>query len=605
MATSTEESFFIPTKEEERTINLVNTRFDDSDGYFKDLEINSWIPAQNQYLGTTPQKDDDIIKSSLFVPETLYNVETVVASEMRVFQDFLSEFVTVKAKKPEHIPFCEGIKQLLLWQLFESNFRNLVDPYARQRVKKGITCGKVYWRHEIITRTKKSRRMVERLVPHEGLLGDLIPPRIVYEEVVEEEEVQEVLHHHPQFEPLEMENVRLDRDATCIEDSRFFIEIIPNADKEWLLEQEEEGYYENVSKIPKIKEYLESENIGLLDEYTNQSDVYTEKDRNAGICLREYWEPDRHVVLVQEDNIILLDEPNPTPFHEIPYAIDFYIPLEFMMDGVGIPEATRDLQDEINTKRNQCIDNVDFSLNRIWLVNEGAINNPRAQLVSAPDHIIICNDKDGIEALQTPDVTSGVFKEIEDCKKDLQRTSGVTDEFAGQTQVRHRQTGKEIQLKHAQAAGRLGYYTKNMHNGGIRRVLYLYHILNMQNLDRDQIFQRMGKEDDIIEVPLEAFQERYSIYIIIDEEEQDKTEKQNFLTQAMGMPLLQNPALIDQKEFLRQYFEVFGMDAKKIIMPDQPPPQQLPMLGQNPPQQPPQPGASGMPPQMPQMMGGG
>lgn len=604
MSASTKASSFVPTKEEEKTINLITTRFDDSDGYFSDLETNSWIPAQEQYLGTSSPKDDTL-KSSLFIPETFYNVETVVSSEMRVFQDYLSEFITVKAKKPEHIPFCEGIKQLLLWQLYESNFRGLVDPYDRQRLKKGITCAKVYWRHEVITRTKKRRMMQETLVQPEGLLGSLMPPQVVYEEVVVEEEVQEVLHHHPQFHPIEMENIRLDRDAHSIEDSRYLIEIIPNVDKEWLLEQQDEGYYENVRAIPKIKEYLESDNKALQDEYVNQSDVYTEKDRNAGICLLEYWEPDRHVVMVKEDNIILLDEPNPTPFNEIPYVVDFYIPLEFMMDGIGIPEAIRDLQDEMNTKRNQIIDNVNLMINKTWKVNIGAVDNLKKQLISSPGHAIVCNDVNGLQEVQWTDIASSVFQTLNDLKSDMKRTSGVTDEFAGQTAVRHRQTGKEIQLKHAQALGRLSYYTKNMHNGGLRRALYLYHILNMQNLDRDQIFQRMGKENDVIEVPLEAFQGRYDIYIVIDEEEYDKNEKRNFLTQAMGMPLIQNPALIDQKAFLKQYFEAFNMDAKKIIMPDQPPQQQLPLPGQPQPQQPPQPGVPGMPPQMPPMMGGG
>jgi hypothetical protein len=94
-------------------------------------------------------------------------------------------------------------------------------------------------------------------------------------------------------------------------------------------------------------------------------------------------------------------------------------------------EPLKYLQYELNSTRNQRLDNVTLILNRMWVVDKNA-DVEESELVSQSGQIIHTGDMKGIEPLPTPDVTASAYNEESMIKSDIQDASGISDYVTGQ-----------------------------------------------------------------------------------------------------------------------------------------------------------------------------
>lgn len=94
--------------------------------------------------------------------------------------------------------------------------------------------------------------------------------------------------------------------------------------------------------------------------------------------------------------------------------------------GTGLVEPIEKLQKAYNLTRNQRAENVSLVLNRMWLMKVGAGVDPR-KLVSRAGNIIPTKDMDGLQPIQTPDVTQSAFTEANSINSEIQQTLGTID----------------------------------------------------------------------------------------------------------------------------------------------------------------------------------
>lgn len=591
---------------QDKAIQLVTERYDSArnywDAFHEKCETFNYL-YKGILNSNTGQKQ--ALKANIFVPMTFDAIETIVPILVQPYLDYLKNPVTVLARKREDEPSALANESLLAYQADISGLRQKLEIMERHCVKYGMAVAKVYWKRDTVT--------VKEEVGTESFENG--EPILSYEMA----DVEKVLYDDPCCEPIQINRFYIDPDCDDIQSARFVIEKIVNVDPAYLLKMEEQGYYKNVKDIPEVQQYIEADVKSNADEFSRSSalDQPFDRDEDSGIDLLEYWENDRHIIVANESWVIR-DEKNIFDHKKKPYVAIYYTKLDFEPRGIGIPEAVEPLQIELNTKRNQRLDNVNIVLNRMFLVQEGALRDPAEQLISAPGKVIPCNDINQIKPLDTADITSSVYTEIQDIRQDFKRTAGNTDELIGTTEVRHRQTRAEIEAKLTQAISRIEYVKTQQAAGGIRDIFCFYHWLNQQYIDTARVVRIIGaKGNDYKVVTPEDIAKDYDLRITADPNGIQKQLKLDSWLQLL-QTILPNPAfaqMIDMNKILRKTAELFDIDPDSLVMDI---PMGMPLDMGMPPEmgmQPPQGMPMNMPPEMmgmpqgmpnipPEMMGG-
>jgi hypothetical protein len=224
------------------------------------------------------------------------------------------------------------------------------------------------------------------------------------------------------IEPLDIFNVFPDYRAKSVRRMKYIIHL-SYVDYDELQRLYDQGFYENVPELLNHTESMATvdsykkerlSSVGILDEYGF--------DSNRQIVeILEYWDRDK-IIVVGARNFVLKIEDN--PFQGLlPFIMARYIPVPHELYGIGIPEVSENLQEELNSVRNQRMDNVNLIINRMWIANKYA-DIDFDNMVSYPGNVILSNDINAIKSLDTRDVTKSAYVEESIIKKDIDDASG-------------------------------------------------------------------------------------------------------------------------------------------------------------------------------------
>ena len=158
----------------------------------------------------------------------------------------------------------------------------------------------------------------------------------------------------------------------------------------------------------------------------------------------EYW--DKNCVVWICGSKILYERPN--VLNRLPFVLFRFTKAPHELYGIGIPEMVSDLQEELNTVRNQRIDNLNLIINRMFIVNKLA-DIDMDSLVSYAGNIILTNDVDAIKPLTTPDITRSAYLEEEIIRNDMDLTTGLYAAARGAPPVRKEPATTTMRLQQA------------------------------------------------------------------------------------------------------------------------------------------------------------
>ena len=158
---------------------------------------------------------------------------------------------------------------------------------------------------------------------------------------------------------------------------------------------------------------------------------------------------------------ILLEEDFTDP---LPYVLMNCYPIPGRLKGLSDGELIRDLQKEINAKRNQRLDNVNRILNQMFFVKIGSIQNLERLANPVPGGVIFGTEKP--EPLVVPDLTSNLILEEERPFRDIERALGVYDIVRGETS-RKRESATEVLTASQNANMRFWLKTRFLETGFI------------------------------------------------------------------------------------------------------------------------------------------
>lgn len=139
--------------------------------------------------------------------------------------------------------------------------------------------------------------------------------------------------------------------------------------------------YKNLDKIPAIPRHkigttlqMDSSDDTAEAMGWNTSPMYrgrwsslrqAEENIDDVIMMRSYWERDR-LIEVANDEVTILDGPNPNEDKQLPYVVSTCFPIEFSVWGKGYIHPVIGTQEEINSSRNLNLRQARFNVHNVW-----------------------------------------------------------------------------------------------------------------------------------------------------------------------------------------------------------------------------------------------
>lgn len=377
---------------------------------------------------------------------------------------------------------------------------------------------------------------------------------------------KKVIYDAPDMKNIPIESFFFDPAYSDVDDSPFCIHEYFRELYE-LRQGEKEGYYKNTAKISE-----EPEDGARKSRY--DSSGVTLGEMSNGVRIWEYWTDDWLVTIANKDTVIRVEE-NPYFHGKKPFIRWVTVPMPNEFYGKSMVEALTDLQAELNTVRNQRVDNVSLALNRMFLIAKGS-GIDVDQLKSRPNGFIEVEDVEkDIKELAVQDVTSSAYRDEEIIKTDMDVTSGVHNHDRGQAGER-RETATTATLLSSASSERFRLQILMMEEDSLTELGRQLAELNKQFLDDETYILITGEGGDISTVPV-SFEDIDVEYDVMasgtaTDATVNKEVRKGQLIQLMSTAV--NNPYINQPALLKEIFKEFDFKNFEDLIIEQPAPAQ-------------------------------
>ena len=232
---------------------------------------------------------------------------------------------------------------------------------------------------------------------------------------------------------------------------------------------------------------------------TARGEISTVKSRDIELIeVWGYWDLDGDgkdepcQVVIANRQVVVRAVPNPFDHQEIPLVkVNFCkVPLEWY--GIGLVEPVLSLQNETNLVRRQRLDNVNLLINQMYKVLSTDTSIDIDKLASSPSGVVLVDDMNNVQPLTRGDVTNTAYADAQAIQQDMfnatvpaSLTGNIDDMQAN---------GKSVGIGVAkvaigQAMEKFATAAKAIENKGIKHVLRLFYMLDLQYLVNSQVIR--------------------------------------------------------------------------------------------------------------------
>lgn len=545
---------------DEQIITQVTEDFKNSesyqDAYFK--KFKQYYQLYRAYQEEADKREDG---SNLFIPYIFNIVENAfpkITKSLFSVRPYLP-YMPVNKKDPEAARKATNMTNLVEWELDNKmRGRTIYNEILRNTCLYGCGISKQTWKLEERTVVKRVDKTTMQTDEETGLT---IP---VTSKVPEE--VVEVVYDAPVMTNVPLEDFFFDPYATTIDNAaycihRYFLPmyvVLDMCNKAQLTISAADLKEKLESGSSTTNEYDKSANIGMSSK----------PNRKNEIEVWEYWTNDIKCLILNR-NIVGLVSNNPYWHRRKPFSKWECIPVSGEFYGIGIVEMCSNLQIELNTTRNQRIDNVSFALNRMYTILRTA-NIDVAQLKSRPNGFIEVDDHDDLHELPVYEVKDSGFTEETIIKNDMDVTSGVYNYTRGEPADR-RETATTASILSQAGNDRFESQVLEIGWGGFSDSALQLAWLNRQYIDKETEITVVGDNgqttdttinQDDIDIDLQIVPAPSSLFSAAN-----KQIQQNSLVQLSNI-LVNNP-IVNQQEFLKRVFEAFDFSNPDALLATQ------------------------------------
>lgn len=383
-----------------------------------------------------------------------------------------------------------------------------------------------------------------------------------------------------EIQPIDLFHIFPDFRATSVRNMKYIIQL-SYMDYDELDQMQRAGFYKNVDdmidqceSMSNVDEYKRRRltDIGIIDEYGYDS-------KRKVVEVLEYWDREK-IYTIGARNTVLKEEDNPLG-GLLPFIMARYVPVQHELYGVGIPEIAETLQEELNTVRNQRMDNVNLIINRMFIANKYA-DIDFDQLVSYPGNVILTNDVDAIKPLTTADITKSAYQEEEIIKRDIDNATGEWEYSRGATPPRRETATGIVRLQQASTV-RFDTIVKMLEFTVIRNIAKMFLWLDYHFLPKEDFVKIVGEREFLehngnmfYEQDIEDMLKQYNFQPMGSSTTAVKEVRIQQIMQAYQ--LFNQDPMIDQFELRKMVMDVLDIkNEDKLLKP--PPPPMPPGMG--------------------------
>ena len=383
---------------------------------FKDMEA-SIKPRQQKYIkwyklynGIIDPENMREEGANLFIQYTMPTIDTLIS---RCLQALFRQkpYVVVDPKKVQFKENAKYMQALIEDQI--DNKINIVEKWYNMLLEVflyGTSLPYTDWKLE----KKTVKKWQEVIIP---LLNIKMGRQAVKKEIV--------VYDAPFYEITDIFNVYVPSTAKEIRDAE------PIAIKTYITPQE---YKERLERgIYKDGEDLNDESNPLeeIEQVRLQKQNISDAPNKNRIKVINFYYNERTITQINGKRIVRNEE-NASFSMEKPFDRVMWHPMPNEFWGKSLVDAVESLQEELNTTRNQRIDNVSLVLNKLFKYNRNSDIDPNT-IKSKPGHAIPVGDLRDIEAFDIPDVTASAYREESIIKQDIEFITFVNDYAMGRT----------------------------------------------------------------------------------------------------------------------------------------------------------------------------
>lgn len=542
---------------DEQIIEQVTSDFKNSENY-QQAYFERFKKYYQMYRAYTLEEDKREDGSNLFIPYIFNIVENAfpkITKSLFSVRPYLP-YMPVNKKDPEAARKANNMTNLVEWELDNKMRGRIVyNEILRNTCMYGCGISKQTWKLEERTVVKRVDVTEMQTDEKSGLTVSVTSKR--------PDEVVETVYDAPIMTNVPLEDFFFDPYATDIDNAAYCIHryylpmhtVLDMCNKAQLTISVADLKSKIESGTSTSNEYDKSQNIGLSAKPTRKNEIE----------VWEYWTNDIKC-LVLNRSIVGLVVNNPYWHRRKPFSKWECVPVSGEFYGIGIVEMCTQLQMELNTTRNQRIDNVSYALNRMYTILRTANIDP-TQLKSRPNGFIEVDDHNDLQEIPVHEVKDSGFAEETIIKNDMDVTSGVYNYTRGEPADR-RETATTASILSQAGNDRFESQVLQIGWGGFSDSALQLAWLNRQYIDTETeitVVGDNGKSEDVtitqedIDIDLQIIPAPSSLFSAAN-----KQIQQNSLVQLANI-LVNNP-YVNQTEFLKRVFDAFDFSNSEALL---------------------------------------
>jgi len=488
---------------EQTRLNMLLDLFSWAENARKGVEAK-WQQAYEFYYGVDREyKNKQAHQSKIVLPTTFEIVETKTPQIMMSMftQQPIYSVNEVGADDPWKAKIAEA---LLTWQMRQT--KNVIlnhTLWLKDSFLYGGAIAKTGWEYttEVVPRTVQGPTVI-----------DFMTRQIMEDHYVINERV--VTQDGPVMTNCDNGEIYPDPSASDIEDCKFVIHrmMVPLIT---LQAGAAQGLYRNVDKIRSgqgITTFLNDFAQRRYSTHNFTDPIQHHPHLYDYVEVLECWwvdptDPDlkKYKTTIANRECVIQDVPLSKLYwhNRFPFVLLKNIPMTKEFWGLSEIDVTIPLQKEMNSLRNQRMDNLNAILKAYWLVERSTGINQEKMKRLAPGDIVFTNNISGVKIERPPSIDGLTFNSEASTRSDIQRAANMNDMITGtptRSQVRNATTAS---LLNEGAKTRWGL-TVLLYTEQAQRIGQDFIALNQQFLRKPQVIEIMGEDGMVYQESVDA-----------------------------------------------------------------------------------------------------
>lgn len=510
-------------------------------------------------------------RSKVFIP-LIFQIIEIATPKLISFTSGNDNLFDVEANDINEAQTAKNIKRLLADQFDKNDFDDKYETFLKQLLLYGTSYFWVDWEVDWkwkVTRVPKTETNVDE--------NGVNQTRTTYETT----KGYQIVGRRPKLTVLDVLDVFPAQDHAEVDDQpSVMIRKFMNKDEFARICDSPQPYFGNKDMALATGTSMKYQETRQWRK-TARGEISTVSSRDIELIeVWGYWDLDGDgkdepcQIVIANRQVVVRAVPNPFDHQEIPLVkVNFCkVPLEWY--GIGLVEPVLSLQNEANLVRRQRLDNVNILINQMYKVLSTDTSIDVDKVASNPSGVVLVDAMENLQRIERAEIPGSAFTDGQQIQQDIfnatvpQSLTGNIDDLKGDKGG----VGVGVaKVAVSQAMEKFATAAKAIETKGIKKVLKLFYMLDLQYLNNSEVIRAFyGHLFPLPEVVSPAMIRtaggvNFKMTVLSEMVNRDQKVNQMSAFYAVAQNQLA-PQSIDI--ILKQIWELMGFDSKDIRAKD-------------------------------------